>query len=99
MKGSTVVGDGMSHSVDGGVDSVGDHGGVVHGVGHGGGVVGGVVGGAVAHSSKVGESGEGNISVGVRGRSHQGDENQGECLKTTTPMLLNAPNDNCITVP
>ena len=60
---------------------------------------GGVVCGAVAHSSEVGESGEGNISVGVRGRSHQGDENQGECLKTTTPMLLNAPNNNCITVP
>ena len=93
-------GGGVVHSVvGGGVHGVGDHGGVVHGVGHGGGVVGGVVRGAVAHSSEVGESGEGNISVGVRGRSHQGDENQGECLKTTTPMLLNAPNNNCITVP
>ena len=44
-----MVGDGVGHSVDGGVDSVGDHGGGVHGVGNGGvdsvGNNGGVVGG------------------------------------------------------
>ena len=44
-----MVGDGVGHSVDGGVDSVGDHGGGVHSVGNGGvdsvGNNGGVVGG------------------------------------------------------
>ena len=61
-----MVGDGVSHSVDGGVDSVGNHGGGVHGVSHG---VDGVVDGgvdSVGHNrGVVGHSVVGNNGGGV----------------------------------